>query len=81
MANGWESKSVLEQQIASDSPLTEEEKERISREKALYMREVQTLQLSCARVREQMQRSQSPRYNELLERELNHLQTELARLH
>jgi hypothetical protein len=38
------------------------------------------LRLSCARVREQMQRSQSPRYSELLERELRHLEKELARM-
>ena len=78
MANGWESKSVLEQQSATESPLTEEEKERISREKAIKLREVQALSLTCARVREQLQRSQNPRYSEMLERELNHLEAQLA---
>ena len=80
MANGSESKSVLEQQPITDFPLSDEEKERISRAKAVHLREVQTLRLSCARVREQMQRSQNPRYSELLERELRHLEKELARL-
>jgi len=80
MANGSEVKSVLEQQPTTEFPLSDEEKERSSRAKAVHMREVQTLRLSCARVREQMQRSQNPRYSELLERELRHLEKELARL-
>jgi len=79
MATGWESKSVLEQQLSTQTPITEAEKERITREKAIHVREVQTLKLSCARVKEQMQRSQSSRYNELLQRELHHLESELAR--
>jgi hypothetical protein len=79
MATGWESKSVLEQQLSTQTPFIEAEKERISREKAIRTRELQTLRLSCARVREQLQRSQNPRYSELLQRELHHLEDELAR--
>ena len=78
MATGWESKSVLEQQLSTQTPITEAEKERISREKAIRARELQTLNLSCARVREQLERSQSPRYSELLQHELHHLERELA---
>lgn len=78
MATGWESKSVLEQQLTTQA-LTEIENERISREKAVHTRELQTLNLSCARVKEQLERSQSPRYSELLQRELHHLEKELAR--
>jgi hypothetical protein len=78
MATGWESKSVLEQQLTTQA-LTEIENERISREKAVRTRELQTLNLSCARVKEQLERSQSPRYSELLQRELHHLEKELAR--
>jgi hypothetical protein len=77
MVTGWESKSVLEQQLTTQA-LTEIEKERISREKAVRTRELQTLNLSCARVKEQLERSQSPRYSELLQRELHHLERELA---
>jgi hypothetical protein len=77
MATGWESKSVLEQQLTTQA-LTEIENERISREKAVRTRELQTLNLSCARVKEQLERSQSPRYSELLQRELHHLERELA---
>ena len=79
MATGWESKSVLEQQLSTQTPFIEAEKERISREKAIRTRELQTLTLSCARVREQLQRSQSSRYSELLQHELHHLEDELAR--
>ena len=79
MAKGWESKSVEEQQTATQT-LSADEKERISREKAMQLRETQSLKLSCARVREQLQRSQNPRYNELLERELHHLESQLTRL-
>jgi hypothetical protein len=78
MATSWESKSVLEQQLTTQA-LTEIEKERVSREEAIHTRELQTLKLSCARVREQLERSQSPRYSELLQRELHHLENELAR--
>ncbi len=79
MATGWESKSVLEQQLSTQISITEAEKEKVFREKAMHTRELQTLKLSCARVKEQLQRSQSSRYSELLERELHHLESELAR--
>jgi transcription initiation factor IIE alpha subunit len=80
MANGSEANSVLEQQTTNEFFLSDQEKERTARVKAIHMREVQTLELSCARVREQMQRSHNARYSEMLERELRHLEKELARL-
>ncbi len=79
MSTGLESKSVLDQQLSTQTAFTEADKERIFREKAIQAREVQTLKLSCARVKEQLQRSQSSRYSELLQRELHHLESELAR--
>lgn len=79
MATGLESNSLLEQQPSNQPPLTEAEKEKRAREKAIKMRELQALKLSCARVKEQLQRSQNPRYSELLQRELQHLELELAR--
>ena len=79
MATVLEGKSVLEQQLSTQTTITEAEKERVSREKAIRMREVQSLKLSCARVKEQLQRSQNSRYSELLQRELRHLESELAR--
>ncbi len=77
MARGWESKSVEEQQNEfgknsgeKKGPLSPED------EKRLLHR--QTLELNRARVLEQIKRSQNPRYTELLNRELEQLERELA---
>ncbi len=81
MARGWESKSVEEQQNQSlQKPLTQEDKDRISREKAEKMRKIQALRLNRARIKEQLDRSSSDRYKELLNRELEHLDKELSQL-
>ncbi len=82
MARGWESKSVEEQQSqATATPLTKEELERIQQLKnAERMRRVQALTMTRARVLEQLQRSQSERYNELLTRELSQIEEELRGL-
>jgi len=78
MARGWESKSVEEQQSATKAPLTSEEKERLSLEKAERARKIQALKLMRARVREQLERSQNARYNEVLQRELDHIEKQLS---
>jgi hypothetical protein len=77
MARGWESKSVEEQQNEfgktsgeKRGPLSPDE------EKRLLHR--QSLELNRARVLEQLKRSQNPRYTELLNRELEQLDRELA---
>ncbi len=81
MARGWESKSVEEQQNQSlQKPLTQEDKDRLSRLKADKMRQIQALQLNRARIREQLERSSNDRYKELLNRELEHLEKELKQL-
>lgn len=82
MARGWESKSVEEQQSqAAETPLTNEDKERIQQlQNAERMRRVQALNLTRARVMEQLQRSQSDRYNELLKRELSQIEEDLRNL-
>ena len=69
-----------EQQSQDSKPLTAEDKERISLEKAKTMRQIQALELNRARIREQIERSANPRYNELLNRELEHLEAQLAKL-
>jgi len=71
---------VEEQQSQDSKPLTAEDKERISLEKAKTMRQIQALELNRARIREQIERSANPRYNELLNRELEHLEAQLAKL-
>ncbi len=77
MARGWESKSVEEQQSEfgkrfgeKKGPLSPDD------EKRLLHR--QSLELNRARVREQLKRSQNPRYTELLKSELEQLDRELA---
>jgi hypothetical protein len=81
MARGWESKSVEEQQSEAAKPaLTSEDKERLTKEKAERQRKVQALNLMKARVKEQLERSQNARYNELLQNELGHIEKQLAKL-
>jgi hypothetical protein len=51
MAKGWESKSVEEQQsLATQVPLTEDERERFSRERVEKVQQTQALQMNRARV-------------------------------
>ncbi len=70
-----------EQQNQSlQKPLTQEDKDRLSRQKAETMRKIQALQLNRARIREQLERSSNDRYKELLNRELEHLEKELKQL-
>lgn len=81
MARGWESKSVEEQQSqAQNQTVSQDEKDKLSREKAEKARKVQALKLNRARIREQMERSTNDRYKELLGRELEHLEQELKQL-
>ena len=81
MARGWESKSVEEQQSqAQNQSVSQDEKDKLSREKAEKARKIQALKLNRARIREQMERSTNDRYKELLGRELEHLEQELNQL-
>lgn len=81
MARGWESKSVEEQQNqATHKTLTDADKAQLNRERAEKMRKVQALQLTRARIREQLERSTNERYNEMLKRELEHVDSQLKAL-
>jgi hypothetical protein len=82
MARGWESKSVEEQQSQLTAPpLTKEEKERLKKaQDAEKARQLQALQLTRARVVEQLERSSNERYNELLNRELAHIDASITEL-
>jgi hypothetical protein len=81
MARGWESKSVEEQQsLGQQQSVSQEAKDKLSREKAEKARTIQALKLNRARIREQIERSTSDRYKELLGRELEHLEQELKQL-
>jgi hypothetical protein len=82
MARGWESKSVEDQQAELTAPLLS--KEDLDRQKkaqnAEKARQLQALQLTRARVMEQLERSENDRYNELLNRELAHIDSGIAAL-
>jgi hypothetical protein len=77
MARGWESKSVEEQQNQFQRSET---KPRKSADDLRRDETIQSLKLKRARVLEQMKQSQSSRYIELLQRELDDLDGELHSL-
>ena len=81
MAKGWESKSVEEQQsLASQTPLTEEDRLRLSKENAEKARALQALKLSRTRVVQQMELCGNERYRSMLEKELSYLDGEISKL-
>lgn len=81
MAKGWESKAVEEQQsLASQTPLTDEDRQRLSKDRAEKMRSLQALNLSRARVLQQIERCTNDRYREMLQSELAHLEAEIQKL-
>ena len=69
-----------QQSQAQNQTVSQDEKDKLSREKAEKARKVQALKLNRARIREQMERSTNDRYKELLGRELEHLEQELKQL-
>lgn len=81
MARGWESKSVEEQQSEAAHAITSAEtKDRITKEKAERARKLQGLTLMRARVKEQLERSQNPRYVEVLRSELDQIEKQIQEL-
>jgi hypothetical protein len=84
MANGWESKSVEEQQIDLQEQIRSQEvvdeKERVGRLKAEEARKVQALKMTRARVCEQLSRTSNERYTLLLNTELQQIDGELSKL-
>ncbi len=81
MAKGWESKSVEEQQdLASQVPVTEEERERLSHERVEKLQQVHALEMNRARVVEQMAKTTNDRYRGMLQQEFDFLQKEIEKL-
>jgi hypothetical protein len=84
MANGWESKSVEALQIDQHEQIHSQEivdaRERLGRLKAEEARKIQALQLTRARIREQLSRTSNERYTLLLNSELQQIDGELAKL-
>lgn len=81
MAKGWESKSVEEQQsLSSETQITDELRQRLTKERAEKLRSLQALNLSRARVVQQLERCTNDRYREMLQKELAHLEKEIQKL-
>ena len=88
MANVWEGNSAEAQQETQQFDQSEQirlqevadNNERVGRLKAEVARKVQALQLTRARIREQLSRTSNERYTSLLNTELQQIEGELAKL-
>jgi hypothetical protein len=80
MARGWESKAVESQMETSQSKKEEAGKKRVSLEVAAAIRKKETLLLARAHLQQQMQLSQHPRRQEMLQNALTELEKQLADL-
>lgn len=81
MAKGWESKSVEEQQsLASQVPITDEARSRLTQEHADKLRALQALNLSRARVLQQLELCTNDRYRQMLQQEMAYLDDEISKL-
>jgi ribosomal protein S15P/S13E len=80
MARGWESKSVEEQiELAAEKAASLKNKKEENEADAARRREVESLQLSRARVIQDMERSSNPRYRDQLQKSLDFLDEKLAK--
>lgn len=81
MAKGWESKSVEEQQsLAAQMPASQDDRERLSRERAQKLRQLHSLEMNRARVVQQMEITTNDRYRGMLQQELDFLQREIGKM-
>ena len=81
MAKGWESKSVEEQQsLAAQMPTSQDDRERLSRERAQKLRQLHSLEMNRARVVQQMEITTNDRYRGMLQQELDFLQREIGKM-
>ena len=80
MARGWESKSVEAQKDLSEDDSRRGPKPKLSPEQVETERRRQDLQLSRARVLQQLEEASDPRYKAMLEKALADLDEKLAKL-
>jgi hypothetical protein len=80
MARGWESKSVESQIEAAESRRAALRQAPLTAEQLRVERERESLQLSRARVRKDLETATHPRRREQLESALRHLDQKLAAL-
>ena len=79
MARGWESKSV-ESQIESAQSESKSGSPRLTPEETARLRERESLELSRRRVLRDLDSAANPRYREILQSALAHLDRRLAEL-
>jgi hypothetical protein len=77
MARGWESKSVEEQQaeFTKSNTTNAKKKSPVEQERA---RQVKTLQLTRQYIQQQLERSQNERHKQMLNQEIQHLDSQIA---
>lgn len=80
MARGWESKSVEAQIEATNNGDHDGSKGPMSPEQADFLRKKEGLLLSRSRVSHDLEMARSPRYRDMLQEALRHLERELAEI-
>ncbi len=77
--NPWKRRTIDHQEQIRSQEIVDE-RERLGRLKAEEARKVQALQMTRARIREQLSRTSNERYTLLLNTELQQIDSELAKL-
>lgn len=80
MARGWESKSVESQIESADSRRSSSQAQRLSAVEAERNKQRESLLLSRTRVLHDLETAQNPRYREILQAALKHLDDKLTEL-
>ena len=80
MARGWESKEVESQIEAAEARASVAKKKRVGEEEVKLQREREGLELSRTRVVQDLVSAVNPKYREMLQRSLAHLDEKLATL-
>ncbi|HWR15601.1 MAG TPA: hypothetical protein VN577_12285 [Terriglobales bacterium] len=80
MARGWESKSVEEQQSQFSKPTSTDGKGQRSKEQVAKAQRAQELRLARVYAEDQMRKSQNERHREMLKKQIEFLDSEIARL-
>lgn len=80
MARGWESKEIESQIEAAEARATAARKKRVSAEQIRLERERESIELSRTRVAQDLASALNPKYREMLQRSLAHLDEKLAAL-
>lgn len=81
MARGWESKSVADQiEEGNSARSTQNAKASRSSEERAHLQRIQSLQLSKARLLQQLERASNPAYRRVLQNGLQAVESEIEEL-